>query len=177
MQIWHVYTCRRGFDMELTEGCHRNIRLIQHYAKLVKPCLSYSGAVLEQWKPTLAVLRLVCGLGQCLEAWNTQRSSWKASQAQAAAQTFRRILECCEQILVLIDAGNIDETVLAFDYEYTRAVVTHHLLRDVIQTQRTEMLGGKTKEAACAAHMQAAQDAALAQRKRTLERLRSAARD
>ena len=163
--------------MELTAGCHSNIRLIQHYAKRVEPCLSYSGTIREEWKPTWTMLRLVCGLSQFLEALNIQRSSWKASQAQAAAQTFKRILEYCEQILALIDTGNIDKEVLAFDYKDRRAVVTHHLLRDVMQTQQTEMLGGKTKEAAYAAYKQAAQDAALAQRVRTLERLRSSARD
>ena len=163
--------------MELTERCYMNMRLIDYYARLVEPCLSYSGVILEKWKPTLAMLRLVCGLSQFLEALNIQRSSWKASQAQAAAQTFKRILEYCEQILALIDTGNIDKEVLVFDYKDRRAVVTHHLLRDVMQTQQTEMLGGKTKEAACAAYKQAAQDAALAQRVRTLERLRSSARD
>ena len=163
--------------MELTDGCHSNIRLIQHYAKLVEPCLSYSGKIREEWKPTWTMLRLVCGLSQCLEAWNKQRSSWKASEAQRAAKTFQRILEYCEDIFVLIDTGNIDEKMLAFDYKDRRAVVTPHLLRDVMQTQQTEMLGGKTKEAAYAAYMQAAQDAALAQRVRTLERLRSSAQD
>jgi hypothetical protein len=123
------------------------------------------------------MLRLVCDLSQCLEAWNTQRSSWKVSQAQAAAKTFKRILEYCEQILVLIDTGNIDKTMLSFDYKDTRAVVTHHLLRDVIQTQQTEMLGGKTKEVACATYTQAVRDAALAQRCRTIDRLCSAAQD
>ena len=163
--------------MELTDGCYMNMRLIEYYAKRVEPRLSYSGEIREEWKPTWTMLRLVCGLSQFLKALNIQRSSWKASQAQAAAQTFKRILEYCEQILALIDTGNIDKEVLAFDYQDRRAVVTHHLLRDVMQTQQTEMLGGKTKEAACAAYMQAAQDAALAQRIRTLNRLRSAAQD
>lgn len=163
--------------MELTEGCYRNIRLIHYYAKLAEPCLSYSGEIREEWKPTLEMVRLVRDLSQYLEAWNTQRSSWKASEAQKAARTFKQILEYCEQILVLIDTGNIDEQMLVFDYKYTCAAVTHHLLRDVMQTQQSEMLGGRTKEAACEAYRQAARDAALAQRVRTVHRLRQMAHD
>ena len=151
----------------VSETLIRNQRLIQHYAKLVESCMSFSGKILADWKPTWDMIRLVRNLSERLNTWNDQSSSCEAYQVQAAAQSFKTILQYCEQILDLIDKKIIDETVMVFDYEDKRSGVTHHRLRDVIQTQHSEMLGGNTKEAVYAELKQASQKADIAQSERT----------
>ena len=155
--------------MELSERGHRNQILIEHYAQTVRPCMAACGGVTRaEWRPTCKLLRAVCALSDCLGIWNTQRASCKPSVAVAAARSFKRILEDCEKIISLIDAGNVDQEVLEFDYRHKDGV-RHYVLRAVICTQQAEMLGDKTKDAAYAAYMQAAQAAVLARARRVAQ--------
>lgn len=141
--------------MELSE------RLIHYYAERTAPAINMR--IQHDHRATYDMLCLVRDLSRRLHVWNTQRSSCRASEAHKAVKSFREILGYCERILTSIKTGKIDWEMLEFDYAH-RAGVSCHNLRDVIDTQQSQMLGDKTTEAAVAAYTQAADAEVLAAR-------------